>query len=77
MMNFDLKWLLPILMPFGMLFVFRALVWCAGLDWTVTAAGMALTFSCVFGFAIGGGLVAVLMENEMRLTLRGIVRNAR
>lgn len=77
MMNIDLKWLLPILMPFVMLFTFRALVWCAGLDWTDKAAGMALMFSCIFGFAVGGGLVAVLMENETRLTLRGIVRNAR
>lgn len=77
MMNLDLKWLLPILMPFVMLFTFRALVWCAGLDWTEKAAGVYLLFSCISGFAIGCGLVAVLVETEARLTLRGIVRNAR
>lgn len=77
MMNLDLKWLLPAALPFGFLFMFRALVWCAGLDWTEKTAGMSLMFSCIFGFALGCGLAATMMENKTRLTLRGIVHNAR
>ena len=77
MMNLDLKWLLPILTPFVMLFTFRALVWCAGLEWKDTVSGVALLFSCIFGFAVGGGLVAVLAGEDMRLTLRGMVHDAR
>lgn len=77
MMNLDLKWLLPAALPFAFLFMFRALVWCAGLGWTEKTAGVYLLFSCIFGFGIGCVMVFTMDEDETRLTLRGVVHNAR
>jgi len=62
-MTIDLKWGLPLVMPFVMLLTIRLLALVAGMEWTDNAAAGAVVFAFALGLPVGG-FVAGMMEDE-------------
>jgi uncharacterized membrane protein AbrB (regulator of aidB expression) len=62
-MTIDLKWALPFVLPFAVLFTIRALFFCAGVAWTLEYAHGVIGVSVLLGF-ISGGVAAIIMDTE-------------
>lgn len=62
-MTIDLKWALPFALPFTVLFMIRALFFCAGTEWTLEYAHGAVGVSGLLGF-IGGLAAVVILAGE-------------
>lgn len=61
-MTIDLKWFLPLGLPFIILVTLRLLVAMAGIPWQPIAAAVSLGLAAIIGF--GAGLVAALILDE-------------
>jgi glycopeptide antibiotics resistance protein len=73
MTNLDLKWLLPFVLPFLILFTVRLLVWAAGLSWDAKFAGVTVLLAATIGGVIGIGVVATMHDTNEKLTTKGVV----
>jgi hypothetical protein len=67
-MTIDLKWLLPVVAPFALLGLARAVWFAAGAEWSQPA--FAAFMSLLFGSICGGVTTAILWAEDIRWPLR-------
>lgn len=67
-MTIDLKWLLPVVAPFAILGLARAVWFAAGAEWSDPTIAAAM--SLIAGLLCGGAVVASLSDRNIRWPLR-------
>lgn len=64
-MNIDLRLALPFVMPFGILFLARAIFWAAGAEWS--EPGLAAFVSLIAGVLSGGFFAGLLFDSDIEI----------
>ena len=67
-MTIDLKYFIPFAMPLTLLGFFRLMWWLAGAGWAEPS--MAASLSCIIGFAVGAGIVALLEGEKVKWNIK-------
>ena len=69
-MTIDLKYLIPVVMPFAMVLILRALCALAGVPWTETISQMAVVFSVLASLVGGIEIVACMADAKLHWRVR-------
>lgn len=67
-MTIDLKYLIPALAPFGIIFIIKAVWWAAGAQ--ITEPALLGFVSLAFGALLGGTAVMVMVDAKIRWNVR-------
>ena len=69
-MIIDLKYLIPVVMPFAVVLLLRALCALAGVPWTESVSAVAVLFSVLVSVVAGTGIVVCMADAKLHWRVR-------